>query len=135
MTAALAEFISRGEYIIDIFAAGPQLYTFRTGRHTAPLESILEILACVGPCRDNPFTKVSPALAEVLPSVSAVFCVLLDWGPSRRALVRRAAEAGCDTRVLVVCGEKRRPDQADPWAGPVTLVSPEDIREGRVDRL
>ncbi|KKK71238.1 hypothetical protein LCGC14_2915940, partial [marine sediment metagenome] len=45
------------------------LYTFRTGRHTAPLESILEILACVGPCRDNPFTKVSPAEAEVLPGV------------------------------------------------------------------
>jgi len=35
LTASIADALSRGEYLIDLFAAGPELYVFRAGRHTA----------------------------------------------------------------------------------------------------
>jgi uncharacterized protein (DUF58 family) len=102
LSAAVADALSQGEYIIDIFAAGPELHVFRSGRHTAHFDNVLEILACVGPCRDNPFDKVTPRLIGELASISSVVCVFLDWDASRQQLVRAALEAGCHVKVLIV---------------------------------
>ena len=88
LAAAVADALARGEYIIDIFAAGPELYTFRAGRHTAHFENTLEILACVDACRTNPFRVVTPALMEELTSISTVICVFLDWARLVKPIVR-----------------------------------------------
>jgi uncharacterized protein (DUF58 family) len=137
LTAAAAEALSRGETIIDLFAAGPQLYVFRSGRHTAPLENVLEILAGVGACRRNPFETILPAMAEPLGNISAVLCILLDWDEPRRALVRRALEAGCAARTVVVRRGRTTLDPAadEDWAGPITVVEPRQVHAGEVDHL
>lgn len=102
LTAAVSDAVSRGEALIDIFAAGPTLHVFQAGRHRANFENILEILAGVGPCRQDPFIEVAPVLAEELHRISTVVCILLDWNESRRMLVQRALEAGCHVKVLLV---------------------------------
>jgi len=137
LSAAVAEAMSRGEYVIDIFAAGPELHVFRSGRHTAHFENVLEILACIQESRLNPFDTVVPALAEELANISTVICVLLDWDQTRRALVRRAVEAGCATKVLVVARDGRAPNVAadEDWAGPIRVVSPAEVNEGGIDLL
>ncbi|MDB5336054.1 MAG: Secreted protein containing [Planctomycetaceae bacterium] len=102
MAASVADALARGEYIIDLFAAGPELHIFRAGRHTAHLENVLEILACVGRCRTNPFDTLGPALINELGQISTVVCVFLDWDDRRRQLVQAAQEAGCHVKVMVV---------------------------------
>jgi len=102
LSASVADALARGEYIIDVFAAGPELYVFRAGRHTAHFDNILEILACVDACRTNPFEIVTPALADELATISTVICVFLDWDDCRLELARTALERGCDVKVLVV---------------------------------
>ena len=102
LSAAAAEALCRGEYIIDFFAAGGELHVFRAGRHTAHLENVLEILACVEPCRSDPFGLIWPELADELGNISAVLFVLLDWDSTRRRWVRAGVEAGCSTKVIVV---------------------------------
>lgn len=102
LSASVADALARGEYILDIFAAGPELYVFRSGRHTAHFENVLEILACLEACRENPFTTVAPALADELANISTVICVLLDWDEARMQLVRAAQEAGCSVKILLV---------------------------------
>jgi uncharacterized protein (DUF58 family) len=132
LAASIADTLSRGEYIMDVFAAGPELYVFRAGRHTAHLENVLEILACVGACRKNPFETVAPALAEELHNISGVVCVLLDWDKSRERLIRTAAEAGCNIKVLIVCaGETTEPlAGAAPYADSVIQFTPEEVQGG-----
>jgi len=132
LTASVGESLSRGEWIIDFFAAGPDLYVFRSGRHTAHFESLLEILACVGHCRRNPFEVVTPALAGELTNTSAVVFVLLDWDRSREQLVRMALEAGCGVRVYLVREKATSLDttEAESWAGPFMRFSAKQIREG-----
>jgi len=134
LAAALAETLCRGEYIVDVFAAGPKLHVFRAGRHTAHFENILEMLACVDRCGHCPFDVLSPAVADELAGVSMVICVLLDWDEPRRRFVRAAAEAGCRTKVVVVRdGQTTRPSADDEeWAGPIAMCRPEDIACGRV---
>lgn len=137
LSATVADALDREEYILDIFAAGPQLYILRSGRHTAPFESVLEILACVEACRANPFSTVTPALTDELGSISTVICVLLDWDASREGLARAATEAGCNVKIVVVRdGPTTEPlDGAQAWAGSVSQLSPQAIREGRFDVL
>jgi uncharacterized protein (DUF58 family) len=137
LAAAIADAMSRGEYIIDFFAAGPDLYVFRSGRHTALLENMLEILASVDPCRSNPFEKVTPALSEELGTVSAVLLVLLDWDHSRRQLVRAAVEAGCSVRVMVVRDGATTLEVAEDesWTGTIVQLTPEQVSSGKVDQL
>jgi uncharacterized protein (DUF58 family) len=47
LAAAIADALSRQEYVVDLFAAGPDLYHFQAGRGLAYLDNILDILACL----------------------------------------------------------------------------------------
>jgi uncharacterized protein (DUF58 family) len=44
LTAALAEHLACGDYIVDIFAAGPEIYHFKGGRSLAQLEQMTKSL-------------------------------------------------------------------------------------------
>lgn len=137
LVAAVADFLARGEYIIDIFAAGPELYVFRGGRHVGHLDNILEILACVEECREDPFETIAPALVEQLRSITAIVFVFLDWDRRRERFVRRAVEAGAGARVLIVRdGETTRPyELAQDWAGRIVQLSPEQVQSGAIDTI
>ncbi len=134
LSASVGEALSRGEYLIDLFAAGPELYVFRAGRHTAHFENILEIVACVDACRDNPFDKVTPALADELSNISTVICVFLDWDATRRELARTAVEMGCSVKILIV----RDGDTTEPIdfeEGSVAALTIGQIRDGGIEVL
>ena len=102
LTASVADVFSRGEYLLDVFAAGPELHVFRTGRGTTPIEAVLEILADVPACRENPFDRMTAALATELPQISAIVCIFLDWDESRKRLVQIALDNGCRVKVVVI---------------------------------
>ncbi|MBI4559279.1 MAG: DUF58 domain-containing protein [Candidatus Hydrogenedentes bacterium] len=138
LTASAADALSHGEYLIDLFAAGPELYVFRAGRHTAHFENILEILACIDECRIDPFAVVAPALAEELTRVSTIVGIFLDWDDSRETLVQTALEAGCAAKIVVVRdGSTSKPmDNIEALTGmPATQLSCEEVRKGAFDQL
>jgi uncharacterized protein (DUF58 family) len=134
LSASVAEAISHGEYILDIFAAGPELYVFRSGRHLSHLDNVMEILAGVQECRQNPFDVVAPALAGELGNISTVIFILLDWDESRRDLVRQVAEAGCATKTVVIHkGMTSLLVDADAATMGVTLLTPQQVQAGELD--
>jgi uncharacterized protein (DUF58 family) len=102
LTASIVDAMSRGESVIEIVCAGPNLYRFGTGRNTEHFDSTLEILACVEPCRQNPFEIVTPAIVEELVRVTSLVCVFLDWDEARRDLVQQAVEAGCSVKIILL---------------------------------
>ena len=133
LAASVADALSGGEYIIDIFAAGSELYVFRAGRHTAHFENVLEILACVDACRENPFEIILPAIADELNNISTAVCVFLDWDASRRQIARTVLEAGCRLKVLIV----RDGDTTDPLdvgdGGEISQYTPAQVRDGGLE--
>ncbi|MFG0289687.1 MAG: DUF58 domain-containing protein [Rhodopirellula sp. JB044] len=134
MSASIADALSRGEYLIDLFAAGPELYVFRAGRHTAHFDNVLEIVAGVDACRRNPFGTVAPALADELTNISTVVGVFLDWDESRRELARVAMQRGCRVKIIVVRdGETTEP--IDLEEGDVVQMSVAEVREGAFESL
>jgi uncharacterized protein (DUF58 family) len=113
VTASIADFFSRSEYIVDILAAGPDLYEVSSGRSLAYLENILDVLACLEPCHEPPFATVGPPLFEKLSQITTVVAVLQDWDAPREAFLRRVRAMGTALRVMIV----RDGPTAKPWAG------------------
>jgi uncharacterized protein (DUF58 family) len=102
LAAAVSDYMARQDYLVDLFAAGPNLYHLTAGRSLAYLDQILEILACVEANPDEPFDVIEPQLAELLSRISTVICVFLDWNDARRAFVRRIHSQGVAVKVIVV---------------------------------
>ena len=132
LAATAADALSNGEYIIDLFAAGPDLYVFRSGRHTAHFENILAILACIEGNPRETFDEIGPSLRNEIENISTALFVFTDWSESRERLVRMSLEAGCNAKAFVV----RSGEATLPVAGLESLVpdtqtfTPEQVRRG-----
>jgi uncharacterized protein (DUF58 family) len=131
LLASIADHFSRSEYIVDVLAAGPDLFQVSAGRSLAYLENILDVLACLEPCYAPPFETVAPALFEELAQITTVVAVLQDWDPPRQAFLRKVKELGTEVRVLVV----REGATAEAWQavgpelGEVSVLTPADLEK------
>ena len=101
LCAAVGDFMAREDYLVDLFAAGPQIYHLTAGRNLAYLEQILDILACVEPSQETPFENLEPEIEEHLAQITTIICVFLDWTETRRAFVERLALQGAAIKVLL----------------------------------
>jgi len=129
MVASIADFFSRSEYIVDILAAGPDVYQVSAGRSLAYLENILDVLACLDPCPDPPFETIGPALFDRLSQVSTVVAILQDWHPARREFLQRVRAAGTAVRAIVVHDGPTTEDwrAAAEEIGEIGQMSPDDV--------
>jgi hypothetical protein len=133
MTAAFADALSRGEYLIYLFAAGPDLYVFQAGRHIAHFESVLEILACVESCRENPFATIAPALSDELAQISTAVCVFLDWDETRRQLAQTILESGCQLKRIIIRDGPTTLPADDPSLGACQQYSVQEVASGQIE--
>lgn len=100
--AAVSDYMSRQEYIVDLFAAGKNLYQLTAGRGLAYVDQILDILACVEESREEAIQSIEAEVQEHLSQITTVICVFLDWNEARRAFVRGLVEHGATVKVIVV---------------------------------
>jgi uncharacterized protein (DUF58 family) len=130
LTASIAEVFARGEYLLDVFAAGSKLHIFRTGRSTTPIDAVLDILAEVPPCHSNPFERLTAALATELPHISALVCVFLGWDDSRQRLIQAALDNGCRVKVIVIQSHSAPLPELDRAGVQVLRFTAEQIEAG-----
>ena len=102
VAAAVSDYMARQDYLVDLFAAGPNLYHLTAGRSLAYLDQILDILACVDENPQEPFETIEPEIAENLSKITTIICVFLDWNQSRQAFVHRLSQQGAGVKVIIV---------------------------------
>ena len=117
LAAGIAGVLARQEYIIDLFAAGRQIFHFQAGRALAHFEHILEILACLEAGDRLDMGALEAALLPEAPRLSAVILVMMDWEPGRAALVQKLKDHGVAVRVLSI-----RPDRPPHGLAPEEQV-------------
>jgi len=127
--ASIADHMSRSEEVVDIFAAGPDLYELSTGRSLGYLDNVLDVLACLEPCHEPPFEVLAPRLAERLARLTTVIAVVLDWDERRETFLRQVRRMGVAVRTFVVHeGPTRRPFASlSDELGPMTGLTPADV--------
>ena len=114
MTAAVSDYMARSDYLVDLFAAGPELHQLTTGHGTAFLDDILDLLACVDSQNKEDFETLEQALMEYLSQITIIVCVFLDWDTVRQGFVERLHAQGAGVKVVIVRDT------------PCTLSPPED---------
>ncbi|MBV9469291.1 MAG: DUF58 domain-containing protein, partial [Abitibacteriaceae bacterium] len=102
MCAAVSDYMARQEYIVDILAAGPNLYHLTAGRSIAYLDQILDILACVDENPEEPFETLEPEILENLSQINTIICIFLDWNDTRRAFLQRMRQSGAGVKAIIV---------------------------------
>jgi uncharacterized protein (DUF58 family) len=102
LAAGIADALARKEYIIDIFAAGPQVFHFQAGRALGHFDNILQILACLEPGDRLDVDALEAALLPEASKLSGVILVMMDWDERRAAIVQKLKAHGIAVRVLSV---------------------------------
>lgn len=108
------------ESLLDLLFVGTQSYCFTGGRGLAHTDQMLEILASVRPCHDQPFTTLETLVLNHADVVSGCICVLLAWDEPRRKFVEKLRMMGVPVMVIVLVESGRTrtldpgPMQADP---------------------
>lgn len=108
LAAAITDYLSRQEYVIDIFAAGPKLYYLQAGRSLAYLKNILDILACLEPTPpdDVSFEEMESTLKQELEGISTTILLFTEWDPKRARLVDELRQSGTAIRGFLISDDE-----------------------------
>ena len=132
LCAACGDYMNRSDYLVDILAAGPNLYHLVGGLGLASLDQMLDILACVEPSKAPPWETLEPEIRQNLEQITSVICLFLDWDEERRAFAHRMSESGAAVKVVVVREGKTALDPHDSAQGDVTMVDNQAWQRGVV---
>lgn len=102
LCAAVSDALARQEYLVDLFAAGPNLYHLAAGRSLAYQDQILDILAVLEATPAEPLNTLEPEVLDALGQITTVICLLLDWNSARRAFAERLSATGAALKIVVV---------------------------------
>ena len=130
LTAALSHYLAHGDYIVDIFAAGSDVYHFKGGRSLAQLDQILDILACLEPNRKEPIKKLESTVVEEMASIGSAMLLLLKWDDDRKRLVDQLQGYGISLKIVLIT-DKETPDQPEN----AIVFRPKDVFMGNIRDL
>ena len=134
LAASLVNRLALEEYILDLFAAGPEIYHFQAGRSLAYLENVMDVLACLEPCHEPPFQKIEPVLLEHMGNITTTLAILLDWDEARARTLQALVDRGSELKILLVRAEPP-PVAEHPTLGRVHWLAPELLLRGGVEDL
>ena len=102
LAASFVSTVESQESLLDLMFVGNKAYCFSSGRGVSHTDSMMEILACVQPCHDRPFSELSSLLINHASRLSGCICILLSWDEERREMVRKLRGIGVPLKIIVV---------------------------------
>ncbi|ESA36970.1 conserved repeat protein [Leptolyngbya sp. Heron Island J] len=106
VAASLACEMQNQESLLDLIFSGLGGGYVTLGRGLGQTERILELLASVVPCQDQPFDSLLPIMQNRLPLFSSCICILLTWDEARQTLVKQLQSANIPTWVLILTRDR-----------------------------
>ncbi len=105
------------ESLLDLMFVGNRAYCFSSGRGVSHADSMMEILACVQPCHDRPFSELSAMLLNHASRLSGCICILLAWDEERREMIKTLQSLGVPVKVAVITAQAETVEDAGPMQG------------------
>jgi uncharacterized protein (DUF58 family) len=102
VAASFACALPTQESLLDLLFVGPQSYCFTAGRGVAHVEQMLEILASVRACNNQPFRALEHLVLSHIKVVSGCICVLMAWDEERRSFIEKLKALGVPVLALVI---------------------------------
>ncbi len=134
LCAACGDYMNRADYLVDILAAGPDLYHLHAGRGVASLDQMLDILARVDLTQQSPWETLAPAIEANLEQITSVICVFLDWDESRRNFANLLQSGGGAVKIIVLRDEAHGPTTLateGTWPDEIIVLGDEEWQHAR----
>lgn len=127
VAGSIAAKLAENDHVVELLAAGPELYRVSAGRGLGQLDTVLDVLACVEPAPPEaaPLAEVGPAVEAEIAQIGTVFAVLLDWDATRAAFVDRVRAAGAEVHVVLV--REAPPSEPFPAGEGLELMPPSAV--------
>ncbi|MBL8716588.1 MAG: DUF58 domain-containing protein [Myxococcales bacterium] len=100
--ASVAAALARADHVVELLAAGPELYRVSAGRGLGQLDDVLDVLACIEPSDEPALAGVAPAVEAEIAQIGTVIVVLLDLDEARLACLDRLRVLGTEVHAIVV---------------------------------
>ncbi|MFA6928986.1 MAG: DUF58 domain-containing protein [Lentisphaeria bacterium] len=128
LTAAIAEFLLKGECLIDLFAAGKDVRHLQAGRQVAAFKTLLDILSEIEPEPNPSLRELKEEVLEEISGLGNAIVILLGFDQERRDFVEKLRERGVIVKLLLI---------GQGWPAPegTTILEASDILAGRVLKL
>jgi uncharacterized protein (DUF58 family) len=110
LSAAIVDFLSVTDRVLELLVAGPQVYRFVSTGRVGYFEEVLDILAAVEPCSDDPFDTLEPMLLEEIRMIQSACLVLIKWDQRRKDLVLNLKAYGLGVKLILITIDGKRPD-------------------------
>ncbi len=117
LAASFVSTVESQESLLDLMFVGNKAYCFSSGRGVAHTDSMMEILACVQPCHDRPFSELSSLLINHASRLSGCICILLSWDEERREMIKTLRGLGIPLKIIVVMDQADTVKDAGPMRG------------------
>lgn len=131
LAASIVDHLARTDRVLELLIAGPGLYSFESAGRMSYADEVMDILAGVDPCREDPLPRWAPRLLEEIREIQCVVLILGRWDEPRAALVKELAASGTGLKVLLVEHRNRHPVNAD-LPPEVTRLRADHILNGEV---
>ncbi|MEO0805776.1 MAG: DUF58 domain-containing protein [Cyanobacteria bacterium J06643_4] len=102
IAASLACTVQTQESLLDMVFVSGDAHCFTIGQGQGQTQQLLELLASVVPCQDQPFESLQTVVRSRMSLLSGCICILLDWDSERKALIEQLQAANIPTLVLIV---------------------------------
>lgn len=104
VAGSIAVKLAENDHVVELLAAGPELYRVSAGRGIDQLDTVLDVLACVEPApfEAAPLAEVGPVVEAEIAQIGTVYAVLLDWDRDREQFVERVRAAGAEVHAVLV---------------------------------
>ena len=132
LTAAIVDRLSGTDRVLELLVAGPEVYRFLSAGQVGYLEEVLDILASVEPCRDDPLDRLELLLFEEIRTIQSVCLILTGWDARREALVSEIGMWGIGMKVVLLVTNEKQVEGLPPE---VTCVSAREVLLGEVRGL
>ncbi|MFN8671674.1 MAG: DUF58 domain-containing protein [Candidatus Sericytochromatia bacterium] len=103
--ASVTDYLSRYDYIVDIFAFGSEFYHFQSGRALAYFENILELLASIEPIKTKIkkgyFDEIFSNISRYIENLSSLIIILLDWDEEREIFIKNILDNGVGVKAVI----------------------------------
>lgn len=129
LCASVCDYLSRSDFVVDLYLGGSGERRLMTGRSLAHLDQVLEALAYVEQDGPRNYDDLARDLAMEGTQLTTVVCIFTDWSAERAGLAEELRQRGLEVRCLVV---RSRPCTVAPPEGrdgPTVVRSADRARE------
>ncbi len=102
LAASVTDALSSTDRVLELLVAGPQVYRFVSAGRVGYLEEVLDLLASVESCRDDPLDRLEPMLFEEIRALQSVLLILTGWDQRRSDLIRNIAAWETGLKVVLI---------------------------------